>query len=151
MNSLSVCQPHETPVHHAMKTNSLYVHQPHDMSVHHTNIMTSPSVCPSIQSSDHHTTTKTSLSLCLSCIPSVCHNIILTSPSICQFQDSSVCKPTRDVINPTLWLTVCLLSVTSILPSANPTDRILTYGTLLDVLWQMYHAWITYGTVRRIA
>ena len=31
------------------------------------------------------------------------------------------------------------------------TDRILTYGTLLDVLWQMYHAWITYGTVRRIA
>ena len=30
-------------------------------------------------------------------------------------------------------------------------DRILTYGTLLDVLWQMYHAWITYGTVRRIA
>ena len=31
------------------------------------------------------------------------------------------------------------------------SDRILTYGTLLDVLWQMYHAWITYGTVRRIA
>ena len=30
-------------------------------------------------------------------------------------------------------------------------DRILTYGTLLDVLWQMYHAWITYGMVRRIA
>ena len=30
------------------------------------------------------------------------------------------------------------------------TDRILTYGTLLDVLWQMYHPWITYGTVRRI-
>ena len=30
-------------------------------------------------------------------------------------------------------------------------DRILTYGTLLDVLWQMYHPWITYGTVRRIA
>ena len=29
-------------------------------------------------------------------------------------------------------------------------DRILTYGTLLDVLWQMYHPWITYGTVRRI-
>ena len=30
-------------------------------------------------------------------------------------------------------------------------DRILTYGTLLDVLWYMYHAWITYGMVRRIA
>ena len=30
-------------------------------------------------------------------------------------------------------------------------DRILTYGTLLDVLWLMYHTWITYGTVRRIA
>ena len=30
------------------------------------------------------------------------------------------------------------------------SDRILTYGTLLDVLWQMYHPWITYGTVRRI-
>ena len=33
---------------------------------------------------------------------------------------------------------------------SNAIDRILTYGTLLDVLWQMYHAWITYGTVRRI-
>ena len=32
-----------------------------------------------------------------------------------------------------------------------PIDRILTYGTLLDVLWLMYHTWITYGTVRRIA
>ena len=29
-------------------------------------------------------------------------------------------------------------------------DRILTYSTLLDVLWQMYHPWITYGTVRMI-
>ena len=37
-------------------------------------------------------------------------------------------------------------------PSASEeSDRILTYGTLLDVLWQMYHAWITYGRVRRIA
>ena len=37
--------------------------------------------------------------------------------------------------------------------SCNPDilDRILTYGTLLDVLWLMYHTWITYGTVRRIA
>ena len=34
---------------------------------------------------------------------------------------------------------------------SRPPDRILTYGTLLDVLWQMYHVWITYGTVRRIA
>ena len=33
---------------------------------------------------------------------------------------------------------------------SNLPDRILTYGKLLDVLWQMYHAWITYGTVRRI-
>ena len=32
----------------------------------------------------------------------------------------------------------------------NTDDRILTYGTLLDVLWQMYHPWITYGTVRKI-
>ena len=37
------------------------------------------------------------------------------------------------------------------LEEGTPCDRILTYGTLLDVLWQMYHAWITYGTVRRIA
>ena len=36
-------------------------------------------------------------------------------------------------------------------PPQEGSDRILTYGTLLDVLWQMYHAWITYGTVRRIA
>ena len=33
----------------------------------------------------------------------------------------------------------------------NMCDRILTYGTLLDVLWLMYHTWITYGMVRRIA
>ena len=36
-------------------------------------------------------------------------------------------------------------------PPQEGSDRILTYGTLLDVLWQMYHPWITYGTVRRIA
>ena len=36
-------------------------------------------------------------------------------------------------------------------PPQEGSDRILTYGTLLDVLWQMYHVWITYGTVRRIA
>ena len=36
-------------------------------------------------------------------------------------------------------------------PPQEGSDRILTYDTLLDVLWQMYHAWITYGTVRRIA
>ena len=109
-----------------MKTNSLYICQPHDMSIHHTNIMTSPSVCPSIHSSDHHTTTKTSPSLCQSCTPSVCHNIILASPSLCQLQDSSVCDPTRDVINPNIWLTVCSSSVTSILPSANPTVKMPT-------------------------
>ena len=118
--SLSICQPHDTSVHHAMKTNSLYICQPHDMSIHHTNIMTSPSVCPSNQSSDCHTTTKTSPSLCQSHIPSVCHSIILTSPSVCQLQDLSVCQPTCDVINPTVWLTVCSSSVTSVLPSANP-------------------------------
>ena len=85
--------------------------------------MTSPSVCPSIHSSDCHTTNKTSPSLCQSCILSVCQSTILTSPSICQLQDSSVCKPTRDVINPTIWQTVCSSSVTSIVPSANPTVK----------------------------
>ena len=30
-------------------------------------------------------------------------------------------------------------------------NRSLAYGTLLGVLWQMFHAWITYVTVRRIA
>ena len=123
MNSLSICKPHDTSVCHAMKTNSLSICQPHDTSIHHTNIMTSPSVCPSIHSSGHHATIKTSPSLCQSRIPSVCHNVIPTSLSICQFQDSSVCKPTRDVINPTIWLTVCSSSVTSILPSANPTVK----------------------------
>ena len=90
------------------------------MSVCHTNIMTSPSVCLSIHSSDHHTTIKTSPSLCQSLILSVCHNVIPTSLSVYQFQDSSVWKPTCDVINPTVWPTVCMSSVTSILPSANP-------------------------------
>ena len=110
-----------------MKMNSPYICQPHDMSVCHTNIMTSPSsitaslsICPSNQLSDCHTTTKTSPSLCQSHILSVCHNVIPTSPSVCQIQDSSVCQPTRDVIIPPVWPTVCLSSVTSILPSTNP-------------------------------
>ena len=122
--SPSICQPHDMSVHHAMKMSSLSVCQPHDTSIHHTNIKTSPSVCLSKQSSDHHTTSKTSPSLCQSHILSVCHNVIPTSPSVCQFQDSSVCYPTRDVINPTVWQTVCSLSVMSVLPSANPTVKI---------------------------
>ena len=112
------------------ETNSLYVCQPHDTSIHHTNIMTSLSVCTSIHLSDCHTTIKTSPSLCQSLILSVCHNIILTSPSVCQFQDSSVCKPTHDVINPTIWPTVCSSSVTSVLPSANPTVKMPEYSCM---------------------
>ena len=121
--SPSVCQPHDMSVCHAMKMNSPSVCQPHDMSVHHTNIMTSPSVCPSTHLSDCHTTTMTSLSLCQSRILSVCHNVIPTSPSVCWIQDSSVCKHTHDIIIPTVWQTVCSLSVTSILPSAIPTVK----------------------------
>ena len=130
---------------HTINTNSLYICQPHDTSVHHTNIMSSMSVCLSYQSSDchtttmacpsicqlnqlsdHHTTTRTSLSLCQSCIPSVCHNIIPTSPSICQLQDSSVCQPFCDVTRTTIWPTVCLSSVMSVLPSAHPTVKMPT-------------------------
>ena len=117
----SVCQPHHTSVRHAMNTNSPSVCQPHDTSVRHTNITRSPSVCPSKQSSDRHTTSKTSPSLCQSRTPSVCHNVIPTSPSICQLQDSSVCNPTRDARH-----AVCSSSVTSVLPSANPTVKIPT-------------------------
>ena len=120
----SVCQPHDTSVCHAMKTNSPSICQPHDTSIRHTNIMTSPSVCPSKQFSDCHTMSKTSLSLCQSRILSVCHNVIPTSLSICQSCDLSVCYPTRDVIIPTVWLTVCSSSVTSVLPSANPMVKI---------------------------
>ena len=135
--SPSICQTHETSVRHAMKTNSPSVCQPHDTSVRHTNIkrspsvcpstqssdrhttsMTSPSVCPSKQSSDRHTTSKTSPSLCQSRIPSVCHNVIPTSLSIWQSRDSSVGYPTRDVRH-----AVCPSSVTSVLPSANPTVK----------------------------
>ena len=82
------------------------------------------SICQSNQSSDHHTTTKTNPSLCQSCIPSVCHNVIPTSLCICKLQDLSVCQPTCDVTKLPVWLTVGSLSVTSILPSANPTVKI---------------------------
>ena len=82
------------------------------------------SVCMSVKSficlSYNHLT---SLSLCESHIPSVCHTIIPTSPSVCQLQNSSVCQPTRDVTRTTIWPTVCPLSVTSILPSANSTVK----------------------------
>ena len=81
---------------------------------------------PQSTSSDHHTTSRTSLSLCQSHIVSVCHNVIPTSPSICQSHDSSVCYPTRDVIIPTIWPTVCLSSVMPILPSANPMVKMPT-------------------------
>ena len=84
-------------------------------SVHHTNITTSPSVCPSKQSSDCHTMSKTSQSICQSHILSVCHNVIPTSPSVCQSRDSSVCYLTRDAIFPTVWQTICLSSVMSVL------------------------------------
>ena len=100
--SPSVCQPHPTSVRHAMDPNSPSVCQPHDTSVRHTNITRSPSVFPSKQSSDRHTTSKTSL-------------------SICQLQDSSVCYPTRDTRH-----AVCSSSVTSVLPSVNPTVKIPT-------------------------
>ena len=50
--------------------------------------------------------------------------------------------------SPMILMTTTMVAI-STLPSVT-IDRILTYGTLLDVLWQMYHAWITYGTVRRI-
>ena len=140
---LSVCHWSYTSVHQMVNMTSPSVCQPHDTSVHHTNIMTGPSICLSYQSSDHHTitmacpsvwqsnhssvchtTTLTSPSLCQSRIPSVCHTIIPTSPSVCQLQDSSVCQPTHDVKRTTVWLTVCLLSVTSILPSANSMVKI---------------------------
>ena len=120
--SLSVCQPHITSVRHAMDSNSPSVCQPHDTSIRHTNITRSPSVCPSKQSSDHHTTSKTSPSICQSRIPSVCHNVIPTSSSVCQSRDSSVCYPPRDTRH-----AVCSSSVTSVLPSANPTVKIPAY------------------------
>ena len=44
-----------------------------------------------------------------------------------------------------------LQDVIEVVEDTAQLDRILTYGTLLDVLWQMYHAWITYGMFRRIA
>ena len=31
----------------------------------------------------------------------------------------------------------------------HPSNRSLAYCTLLDVLWQMCHAWITYAMLRR--
>ena len=34
-------------------------------------------------------------------------------------------------------------------PPQEGSNRSLAYGALLDVLWQMYHAWITYEMLRR--
>ena len=120
----SICQPYDTSVHHTNITTRLSVCPSHQSSDHHTTTMACPSVCQSNHSSDSHTMTKTSPSLCQSHIPSVCHNIILTSLSICPLQDSSVRQPTRDVVRPPIWLTVCSSSVTSILPSANSMVKI---------------------------
>ena len=59
-------------------------------------------------------------------ISHVCHNVKLTSPSVCQLQDSSVCQPFCEVTRTTVLLTVCSLSVTSVLPSANFMVKMLT-------------------------
>ena len=121
MTSPSVHQSSSTSDHHTDITTSPSVCQSHDTSVRHAMITTSPSVCPSAESSDRHTTSKTSPSLCQSRTPSVCHNVIPTSLSVCQSRDSSVCYPTRDARH-----AVCSSSVTSVLPSANPTVKIPT-------------------------
>ena len=123
-NSPSICQPHDMSICHTNITSSLSLCMTYQLSNHHTTTMACLSVCQSNQLSDHHTTTKTSPSICQSHIPSVCHNVIPTSPSICQLQDLSVCYPTHDVIRTTIWPTVCSSSVTSVLPSANPTVKI---------------------------
>ena len=141
----SVCQPHESPVHHTTMTTSLSICQTYIppvchtintsspsicqsylLSDHHTNLMVSPSICQSNHSSVCHTATPTSPSVCQSCIPSVCHTIIPTSLSVCQLHDLSVCHPTHDVTRKTIWLTVCLSSVMSVLPSANSTGKMPT-------------------------
>ena len=138
MTSLSVCQTQDTSVRHTNITTSLSVCQTQDTSVRHTTSMTSPSVCPSNQSSDRHTTSMTSPSVCpskqssdrhttsnaspsvcQSFIPSVNHTVMSTSPSVCQLHDLSV-------IIPPVCRTVCPSSVTSVLPSANPTVKLPT-------------------------
>ena len=85
----------------------------------HTMSMTSQSVCPSKQLSDRHTMSKASPSVCQSYISSVSHTVMLNSPSVCHLHASSVSQPP-------VWLTVCSSSVTSVLPSANPTVKIPT-------------------------
>ena len=106
-------------IRHTNITTSPSVCTSNQSSDRHTTSMTSTSVCLSKQSSDHHTTNTSSPSVCQSYIPSVSHTVILTSPSVCQLQDSSVSQPT-------VWLTVCSLSIMSVLPSANPTVKIPT-------------------------
>ena len=115
----SVCQAYTTPVRHTVMMTSLSVHQSYSTSDHHTDLTTSPSVCQSSQSSVRCTVELTRPSVCQRQYTSVCHTINTTSPSICQMQDLSVCYPTRDARH-----AVCLSSITSVLPSANPTVKI---------------------------
>ena len=119
MSNLSVCPSHQLSNCHTITIAWPSICQSNYSSVCHTTPLTSLSLYQSHYSSVCHTTPLTSLSLYQSRILSVYHTIILTSLSLCQLQDSSVCQPTCDVIRPPIWPTVCLLSVTSVLPSAN--------------------------------
>ena len=113
--SQSVCQSRQSSVRRTVEPTSPSICQAHDTSVRHAMITKSPSVCPSAESSDCHTTSKTSLSIYQS------RNVIPTSLSGWQSPDSSVCYPTRDARH-----AVCSSSITSVLPSANPTVKIPT-------------------------
>ena len=87
-------------------------------SVCHTIYMTNPLICQSHDSCVCHTIIMTSLSICQSHDSYVCHTIIMTSLSICLLHDLSVCQPKHDSAWNSVCLSVCLLSVPSVLPSA---------------------------------
>ena len=55
----------------------------------------------------------------------VCHTVNMTSLSICQPHDSSVCQPKHDHAWSSVCLSVCLLSVLSVQPSARFMVKIL--------------------------
>ena len=125
-------ETYESSVCHTTNMTCPSICQSHQPSVCHTTSMTRPYVCQTCQPSDHRTVDTKGLSVCQSNPQSVCHTTNMTRPCVCQSRQPSD-HHTVHATGPSVY------------------DRILTYGTLLDVLWQMYHAWITYGTVRRIA
>ena len=76
---------------------------------------------------------------------SVWFSIVMVLATMCSCHVVSACWGPSIMSGCHVILLLCLVH-----EGSHTNNRSLAYCTLLGVLWQMCHAWITYGMVRRI-